>query len=236
MTTRVPDGVSSAEAFHVLYNAARITNRHLDIRYAGMPAPEHSLEHAVQRYHAHCRNHSCREVNGKLMGIIFRNFPRLDVSGYDQQWGKGEAMKALQTARKGRLEHSDLFGDPCTYFTPEWQARTPAYQQQDLQEKFTECGELARTDESVGRQIKALAPRQAKAAACYASYQLQDGDQKTTRANKRCAEAANEIDTLIAENMLGTLVQQFSACRLDRCIREPSLMSLKTAKKALGTL
>lgn len=239
MAARVPDGVSSAEAFHVLYNRARITNRHLDIRFAGMPAPDYSLEHAVQRYHAHCRNHRCAEVNGKFMGIFFKTFPFLDLSAYDQKWGEGEAMKALQAARRGRLEHSDLFVDPCTYFTPEWKARTPRYQQQDLQEKFQECEELARADESVERQIKALASNQVKAAECYAFYQLQDGAQKSTRANVRCAEAAKEVDDLIKEGMLGTLVQQFSACRLsqgEQCIKESGSMSVKTAKKALDAL
>jgi len=34
MTARVPDGVSSVEAFSALYNAARVTNRFVDIRWA----------------------------------------------------------------------------------------------------------------------------------------------------------------------------------------------------------
>ena len=94
MSIRVPDNMSSREAFDALYRSASVSGRGKLAPSSGLPSccPWNTIQLFVTYY----PDGDCDYVRGKLMKVDFRTFPDLDVREYDKHYGEGMARKALK--------------------------------------------------------------------------------------------------------------------------------------------
>src|SRR5437762_872351 len=131
MSVNIPNDMSAADVFAALYEDARVSRKVNDMgkyqQCAGLALG--SRWNAVQVFQNFCHNGYCDYVRGKYMKVSFHKFPELNVKEYDEHYGRGSAQEAVDSFQKTRVnltrEEYDLKSDPCTYFTPYWEKKTP---------------------------------------------------------------------------------------------------------------
>jgi hypothetical protein len=133
MSARVPEGMSSVNAFAALYE-----------NVAGVGQTPGSPWNAIQIFHRYCDKGYCQQVRGVHVGVDFMKAPMLDVKAYDEVYGEGAAQKAIDVyqQKKNKLDSLDqyhLLVNPCKYFTAYWKFRTPLLERRDLDQYFEQC-------------------------------------------------------------------------------------------------
>ncbi len=242
MTANVPEGMSSADAFTALYIKAEVHGIGNFHPYAGK-APG-SRWNAVQLFKTYCRNNFCNYVRGKPMKVNFSQFPALDVSGYDKQYGQGAAQKAMDTYKKtwntlDTEEKYDLKGKPCQYFTSYWRQRTPPSQRKDLEFIFHKCEQLEGSKEKAEQQISKNKPSWIFKE-CRAKYTLISPGSSISHKYKPCRKALSHFKMYsLSQETPEPKVRQFSICNYNpilpflRRYREYNDISIATAIKIL---
>lgn len=244
MTIRAPDEISSVDAFTALYTNARILGMgRLTLSAGEAPA---SPWNAIQIFKTYCPSGYCDYVRGKCMKVNFRKFPDIDATGYDKQYGKGAAEKALKSYRKTKdksdpKENYDLNGNRCTYFTSFWKQKTPEHQRKDLEGIFSKCARLEEAEKTVQEQIKDESPS-VVFEKCKARYGLvYPPFNYIGHGYKPCQEALDHFTMLLQrKGQEDVNVDGLSICRynrylpfLQRCRTQNSEVSLSTAIKLL---
>lgn len=244
MTARIPEGMSSVDAFDALYKNAEVLGMGRLNPAAGKAAS--TPWNAIQIFKTYCHNGYCDYVRGKCMKVDFRKFPELDVSSYDKQYGQGSAQKAIDTYQRtidesNSKEKYDLNCSPCTYFNSYWKQKTPENQRADLDGMFNKCEQLEESEKRIQKQIEETTPSlvfnkcKAKYALVSPPVNYIDHDYKP------CQEALDHFKMLLgSKRHEDTNVEGLSICRyngylpfLQRCQRQSSEVSLETARKIL---
>lgn len=241
MTARVPDGMSSVNAFDALYKNANVIGM-------GMYAPSSGESpdtpwNAVQIFKTYCHNGYCDYVRGKYMKVDFCKFPELDVNRYDKQYGQGSAQKAIDTYQKimNKLDPKDAYDlncKPYEYFTSYWKERTPECDRRDLHEMFSKCESLEESEKRVQKQISENSPVFYE---CEAKYTLTSPPVNFIKHDyKPCQEALDHFDMLLeGRGHEDTTVKGLSICGypyyspffLRACQQQDTEVSLDSAKK-----
>lgn len=243
MTTRVPDGMSSLDAFQALYNNASVLGLGRHNPSAG-ETPGSSWN-AIQIFKSYCHDDYCGYVRGKYMEVNFRKFPDIDADSYDKQYGEGAARKTIQSYQKTMnkpdpKENFDLDCKPCTYFTSFWKQKTPEHQRKDLEGMFSRCGRLEEAETRSAEQINVTTPS-VIFDKCKASYTLVSPVSYIDHNYKPCQEALDHFKMLLQTTRHeNTNVKGLSLCRynsylplLQRCQRQSNDVYLDTARKIL---
>lgn len=241
MTVRVPDDMSSVDAFDALYKNATVFGM-------GQYAPSSgdsptSPWNTIQVFKSYCHRGQCDYVRGKYMKVDFLNFPELDVNNYDQHYGEGSAQKAIDTYRKTMNESDskekyDLHCEPCRYFTSDWKHRTPEHHRKDLNEMFSRCDRLEEAEERAQKQINE-ANSNSVFHECKAKYALVTPPIGYIHHDyMTCQEAIDHFKMLLQSERPGDLyVKKLTVCRsrrepfLQSCQKENSEIFLDTARK-----
>ena len=164
MTTRVPDGMSSVDAFNALYkNASVLGMGKLNLSAGEVPG---SPWNAIQVFKTYCHRDYCDYVRGKFMKVDFHKFPEIHASNYDKYSGKGAAKEAIQSYQKTMDKRAptgnyNLHCKPCTYFTSVWKQKTPEHQRKDLEGMFSKCELLEVAEKRIEEQASEVPVRAA---------------------------------------------------------------------------
>lgn len=158
MVVRVPDGMSSVEAFMALYENARVLRVDGSIQAHAVEVPK-SPWNAIQIFHAYCHKGHCEYVRGRVIRADLGNFPYINADGYDKQYGPGAAAKAMASYQKTKdpthaTENFELHSKPCAYFTAFWKQKTPEDQRKDLEEMFKKCAQREEVSQRIEKQGK----------------------------------------------------------------------------------
>lgn len=241
MTARVPEGMSSVDAFNALYKNANVIGMGNYAPSSGEPPK--TPWNTVQIFKKYCPTGSCHYVRGKSMKVDFHNFPELNVENYDKQYGPGSAQKAIDTYQK-TIKNSDPKYDlncgPCTYFTSYWKERTPEDQRKDLDEKFSLCERLEKSEKKAEQQISET-KSSSLFTQCKAKYTLVSSTSYVDHPYMPCQEALDHFKMLLQSSQQeDTNVVGLSVCRsipflpfLQKCQKQSCEVYLNTARKIL---
>lgn len=244
MTTRVPEGMSSVDAFNALYKNATILGMGTLNPSAGeIPG---SPWNAIQVFKTYCPSGFCDYVRGKYMKVDFRKFPEIDIAIYDKRYGEGAAKKAIQSYQQtmvnpAQKENYDLNCKPCTYFSAFWKQKTPEHQRKDLEGMFSKCERLEEAEKKAEAQTNEVTS-DVIFDKCKARYALVSPPLNHVGHDyKPCQEALNHFEMLLQSGRHeNTNVEGLTVCRyngylpfLQRCQEQSREVFLDTARKIL---
>ena len=90
----VPEGVSVANVFAALYERAEVLGMGIYARNSGRRLA--SAENAMQVFTAFCHRGSCDYVRGKCMKVSLADFPEIDLTGFNKQYGNNAGQEAIE--------------------------------------------------------------------------------------------------------------------------------------------
>ncbi len=95
----VPSEMSCANAAFALWQSSKPALLFSIHRYL-LPAAEESVSTAHKIFALISENKKVDYLGGRLIKTDFSSFPRLDVSGFDNEYGKGAALSVLEAYNK----------------------------------------------------------------------------------------------------------------------------------------
>jgi hypothetical protein len=244
MTVRVPEGMSSVDAFNALYIRANALGKGWLNPCSGQNPS--SPWNAIQIFKSYCHNGYCDYVRGKLMKVNYRTFPELNVKNYDKEYGQGAAQKAIDAYQKTMSqsdpkEKYDLDCEPCAYFTSYWKQKTPEDDRKDMDEKFRKCEMLEESERKAEEQVLDTHSR-IILNQCKVRYALVSRPGNHVGHDyKSCQRALDHFKILLEDRSFEeTTVKGLSVCRynrvlpfLEKCNEQSNEVSLNTAKNIL---
>lgn len=192
-----PDGISMPAAFMALYNAAIPSEEGV-----AHPLAQRVLrdkKHAMQVFLTQCKRARCGEIDGRIVGIDFERFPRLDVAQYNREHGQNAAQRTLHGAIMSLRGGSGYFSkDACTYFegVPREQV------DQDLLSAFKQCRLLKKGEKQVAGfqdKLSQNAPEVGNFklfSRCVASYTIQSDVGSCSHTHLSCDVALGHMRSL----------------------------------------
>lgn len=121
----VPKGMSCVNAFHALWEnskPATFFETHPDL-LAQQEAAVGTAEKVTNLFQASAK---FDYVGGRLIKIDFSKFPKLEVSRYNQYFGRGSAQKAMETYLKRSASEQLDPGNVCQFTAPVKKSRKRA--------------------------------------------------------------------------------------------------------------
>jgi hypothetical protein len=104
----VPSEMSCVNAAYALWQSSKPALLFSIHRYL-LPAAEESVSTAHKIHTILIKNKKIDYLGGRLLKIDFSSFPKLDVSGFDSEYGSGAALSVLEAYNK--IPQSERF-DP----------------------------------------------------------------------------------------------------------------------------
>lgn len=243
MTARIPDGMSPVDVFYALYQRARIS-KFTDPRFDGHPGSPYYPHNMIQLFNHACLTGSCWKVRGKALGgVDFCNLAPFNTSAFDLIYCKGAAQEALDKAERLGTVHTELCGDPCTYYSRYWWSKTPDHLREDLQPTLEHCMQRQNAEESLQEKMSRLSLIPASLVPhCHASYEVgsRTDAQPLQRTDTPCDAAIKEMSDFVEQKRRELLINNLSICKqngtlslLRNCVKEQGPLSLMAAKLAL---
>lgn len=243
MSINAPQGMSSVNAFDALYTNAKVVGLGAFSPVAG-DEPTSSIK-AIQIFKVYCPTGYCDYVRGKLMKVDFSKFPKLDVSGYDRQYGEGAAKKALEDTYPldSSNQYDVLSGSPCKYFSPKKYLWGSQYDRDaNLAAMFAKCAGIKAANKDVKEKLShdAFKSRLFALSRCEARYGVAWQMNYVGHDFKPCQKALEHFKMMQERPKDESYIADLEICRFNerfpawrKCKSQAAKISLGTAVKVL---